>query len=171
MIVDCPPMRALDLAGLALPLFAAAGCSSNAGFDFVEVHGTLADGAAIDGHNLANVARVPSLLPALGTVIAVGAPFSGPEDLLGFRLEWQEGAVAAGSSYPSSPNGPVVFYVSRSVPDGGAGAEDASVVDGGTITFTAVTPKATGSLSNLVLSRGGQTIATVDTGSFQATIP
>ena len=114
---------------------------------------------------------MPSLLPALGTVLAVGAPFHGPEDLRGFRIEWQEAAVTAGASFPSSPNGPVVFYFSRSVPDGGSMDQEASVVDGGTITFTQVAAKITGSLSNLVLSRNGQTIATVDTGSFQATKP
>ncbi len=163
-------MRALLFAGLALPLSAAA-CSSSAGFDFIEIHGTLADGAAIDGHNLASVAQVPSLLPALGTVLAVGAVFSGPEDLRGFRIEWQEAAIAAGSSYPSDPNGPVVFYVSRSVPDGGAMDQDASVVNGGTITFTQVSTKVLGTLSNLVLTRNQQIIATVASGSFQATRP
>lgn len=164
-------MRAFAAIGLALPLCGTAACASNAGFDFIEIHGSLADGAKIEGHNLASVARVPSLLPALGAVLAVGAPFSGPEDLRGFRIEWQEANIAAGASYPSDMNGPVVFYVSRSVPDGGAMAEDASVVNGGTISFTQVAQKITGTLSNLVLSRNGQTIATVDAGSFQATKP
>jgi hypothetical protein len=158
-------MRALLLAPLLLA------CSGNAGFDFVEVHGSLADGAAINGHNLASVARVPSLLPALGQVLAIGCPFQGPEDLRGFRIEWQESAIMAGQSYPSDPNGPVVFYVSRSTPDAGAMDQDASVVSGGTITFTQVSTKTLGTLANLVLSRGGQTIATVDSGSFQATKP
>lgn len=162
-------MRALVL--IALPLCGAAACASNAGFDFIEVHGSLADGSKVEGHNLASVARVPSLLPALGTVVAIGSPFAGPEDLRGFRIEWQEANIAAGASYPSDMNGPVVFYVSRSVPDGGAMAEDASVVNGGTITFTQVASKVTGTFSNLVLSRNGQTIATVDAGSFQATRP
>jgi hypothetical protein len=156
---------------LALPLAAAAACSGNAGFDFVEVHGSLADGTAVSGHNLAQAARVPSLLPALGTVLALGCPFQGPEDLRGFRIEWQEAAVAAGSSYPSDPNGPVVFYVARSTPDGGASDEDASAVNGGTITFTQVSTKILGTFSNLVLSRNGQVIATIDAGSFQATKP
>ena len=150
---------------------AAAACSGNAGFDFVEVHGSLADGTAISGHNLASAARVPSLLPALGTVLALGCPFQGPEDLRGFRIEWQEAAVTAGASYASDPNGPVVFYVSRDVPDAGVPTQDASVVNGGTITFTQVSTKILGTLSNLVLSRNGQVIATVDSGSFQATKP
>ena len=158
-------MRALWLAPLLLA------CSGNAGFDFVEVHGSLADGSAINGHNLGSAARVPSLLPAVGTVLALGSPFQGPEDLRGFRIEWVEAQVAAGSAYPSDPNGPVVFYVSRTTPDAGATNEDASVVNGGTVTFTQVSTKILGTLSNLVLSRGGQVIATVDSGSFQATRP
>lgn len=160
-------MRAIWLATLLLVV----ACSGNAGFDFVEVHGSLADGTAVNGHNLASVARVPSLLPALGTVLAVGCPFQGPEDLRGFRIEWQEAGVAAGQSYPSDINGPVVFYVSRTVPDGGAMDQDASAVNGGTIGFTQVSTKIMGTLSKLVLSRGGQVIATVDSGSFQATKP
>jgi hypothetical protein len=161
-------MRAVPLLALAL---LGAGCSGNAGFDFIEVHGTLADGTPINGHNLASVASVQSLLPALGTVIAVGAPFQGPEDLAGFRLEWQPTNVHAGDSFPSDMNGPVAFYVSRFVPDAGAANEDASLVNGGTISFNMITRKATGTLSNLVLMRGGQTLVTVDSGSFQATLP
>ena len=161
-------MRACILLLAATPLCA---CSGNAGFDFVEVHGTLADGTAVNGHNLAQAARVPSLLPALGQVIALGCPFMGPEDLRGFRIEWQEAAVAAGSSYPSDPNGPVVFYVARAVPDGGASDQDASVVNGGMVTFTQVSTKILGTFSNMVLSRNGTVIATIDSGSFQATKP
>jgi hypothetical protein len=48
---------------------------------------------------------------------------------------------------------------------------DASLVNGGTLTFTMITRKATGTFSNLVLTRAGQTIATIDSGSFQATLP
>jgi len=161
-------MRVVFLVALAS---AWAGCSSNAGFDFIEVHGSLADGTPVNGHNLASVAVVPSLLPALGTVLAVGSPFQGPEDLAGFRIEWQQANVHPGNSYPSDMNGPVAFYVSFVTPDAGATMEEASLVNGGTITFNMITRKATGTLSNLVLTRGGQTIATVDSGSFQATLP
>jgi hypothetical protein len=162
-------MRALSL---VLVMLAAGGCNNGAGFDFIEIHGSLADGATVTGHNLASTAVVPSLLPALGTVVAVGAPFDGPEDLAGYRIEWQPGAITAGASFPSDPNGPVVFYVSNMVPDGGANDQLASVVNGGTITFTSVVgKKTTGTLSNLVLVRGGVTLSTVDTGSFQATQP
>jgi hypothetical protein len=164
-------MRAVVFLAAAVPWLVGAGCSSTANFDFIEVHGSLADGTPINGHNLASAALVQSLLPPLGTVLAVGAPFQGPEDLAGFRIEWQEANVHAGNSYPSDMNGPVAFYVSRFTPDGGAMSEDASLVNGGTITFTMITRKATGTLSNLVLTRGGQTIATVDSGSFQATLP
>ena len=158
-------MRAILLLSLA------AGCTGNAGFDFIEAHGSLGDGALIDGHKLASVATVPSLITALGTVIAVGAPFQGPEDLAGFRIEWQPTNVHAGDSFPSDINGPVAFYVSRFVPDGGTNSEEASLVNGGTVTFTMITRKATGTFSNMVLTRNGQTIATVDSGSFQATLP
>jgi len=158
-------MRAVLLLGLV------AGCTGNAGFDFIEVHGTLGDGTPVNGHNLASVARVPSLLTPLGQVLAVGSPFQGPEDLRGFRIEWQEANVHAGDSFPSDMNGPVVFYVSRATPDAGTQDEDASVVNGGTINFTMITRKATGTFSGLVLTRAGQTIATIDSGSFQATLP
>src|SRR6185437_11276586 len=101
-------MRKATLLSLAVALSGAA-CTGTAGFDFIEVHGSLADGTPVNGHNLASAARVPSLLPPLGTVLALGAPFMGPEDLAGFRIEWQEANVTAGASYPSDPNGPVVF--------------------------------------------------------------
>ena len=42
---------------------------------------------------------------------------------------------------------------------------------GGTISFTQVAAKITGTFSNLVLTRDGQTLVTVDAGSFQATKP
>ncbi|MGZ3428938.1 MAG: hypothetical protein ACXVCV_19935, partial [Polyangia bacterium] len=136
-------MRALFIAPLLLA------CSGNAGFDYIEVHGSLADGTAVNGHNLASAARVPSLLPALGQVLALGGPFQGPEDLRGFRIEWIESQISAGQTYPSDPNGPVVFYVSRATPDAGAMDLDASAVNGGAITFTSVSTKITGTLSNL----------------------
>jgi|KBSMisStaDraftv2_1062788.scaffolds.fasta_scaffold1244074_2 hypothetical protein len=148
-----------------------AGCTGNAGFDFIEVHGSLADGTPVNGHNLASVANVQSLMPALGLVVAVGSPYFGPEDLAGFRIEWQAANVHAGDSFPSDINGPVAFYVSRQTPDGGTMLEDASLVNGGTLTFSMITRKATGTFSNMVLSRGGQTIITIDSGSFQATLP
>lgn len=161
-------MRAL-LVGLML---LAAGCTGNAGFDFIEVHGTLADGTAVDGHKLASTAVVPSLLSNLGMVVAVGSPYDGPQDLAGFRIEWQAANVVAGASYPSDPvNGPVVFYVAKTVPDAGVSDELASAVNGGTITFTTVGKKTTGLLSNLVLVRDGVTLTTVTSGSFQGTQP
>ena len=163
-------MQKAAVLSLALALSSAA-CTGTAGFDFIEVHGALADGTGVSGHNLASTARVPSLFPALGTVVAVGAPFMGPEDLAGFRIEWQEANVAAGASYPSDPNGPVVFYVSRAVPDGGTMNQEASVVNGGMITFNTVGSKFTGAFAGLVLSRDGQTIITIDNGLFQATRP
>ncbi|HXU74252.1 MAG TPA: hypothetical protein VN947_33385 [Polyangia bacterium] len=161
-------MRAL----FAAMMLVAAGCTGNAGFDFIEVHGTLADGTPVDGHKLASTAVVPSLVANLGMVVAVGSPYNGPEDLAGFRVEWQPGNVVAGMSYPSDPvNGPVVFYVATVAPDAGVSDELGSAVNGGTITFTTVGKKSTGTLSNLVLMRDGATLTTVTSGSFQGTQP
>lgn len=164
-------MRALLQRLLPLAVVVAAGCTSTAGFDFIEVQGSLADGTPVSGHKLANVARVPSLEPQVGMVLATGAPYMGPEDLAGFRIEWVESAIAPGASFPSDPNGPVIFYVARALPDGGMVVEEASVVTGGTITFDTVGTKITGTLSDLVLSRDGQPVVTVNVGRFQSTRP
>jgi hypothetical protein len=157
------------LAAALLPLCAA--CTSSASADHVEVHGSFADGSPIDARVVPNVAVVTSLQPQIGTVLAVGAPVSGPRDLLGFRIEWVQTAISVGASFPSSPDGPVVFYVIRMQPDGGAMDQEASVVNGGTITFTDDRRKTSGTLANLVLSRNGTTILTVDNGTFEATKP
>jgi hypothetical protein len=164
-------MRALPQLLLPLVIAAAAGCTSTANFDFIEVHGSFVDGTIVDGHKPATAAVVPSLQPAVGTVLATGAPFMGPEDLAGFRLEWVQTAPATGATFPSDPNGPVIFYVARALNDGGVMNQEASVVNGGAITFTSVGTKITGTLSNLVLSRGGANILIITSGSFQATIP
>ena len=156
---------------LLLGLPSLAGCSGNAGFDFIEAQGTLADGTPFNNRNLATTALVPSLLDPLGYVLAVGSPFTGPEDLRGFRIEWQPDLVGPGMSYPSDPNGPVVFYVALEAPDAGPSGEGALVVSGGLVSFTMITNKITGNLFNLVLTRDGVTVATVATGSFQATKP
>ena len=156
----------------ALVLLAAGGCAGNAGFDFIEVHGTLADGTAVNGHNLASTANVPSLTGTLGTVLALGSPFDGPEDLVGFRLEFQTASIAPGGAYTSDPvNGPVIFYIARSAPDGGTNDQVAYAVSGGVIGIATTSPKVTGTLANLVLARDGATLATIDTGGFQATVP
>ncbi|HEY2743554.1 MAG TPA: hypothetical protein VGL86_02985, partial [Polyangia bacterium] len=113
-----------------LMLLAAGACSGNAGFDFIEVHGTLADGTAVNGHKLATAASVPGLTGTLGTVLALGSPFNGPEDLEGFRIEFQTASLGPGGAYTSDPvNGPVIFYVARANPDGGEGVEEASAVN------------------------------------------
>ena len=46
-----------------------------------------------------------------------------------------------------------------------------SVINGGTVTFTSDTKATAGSISGMVLSRNGQTLLTIDSGSFQATKP
>ncbi|MDB4968285.1 MAG: hypothetical protein JWN44_3974 [Myxococcales bacterium] len=162
-------VSALRASSLLL-LVLTAGCTSSS-LDFVEVHGRFADGNVIDGRTVPNVGVVPSLQPQVGIVMAVGAPINGPEDFRGVRLEWVQTAVAVGGSYPSSPDGPVLFYVVGAPPDGGAVDTISSVVNGGTITFTGIAKSTTGTFSGLVLSRGGQTLLTIDSGAFQATQP
>lgn len=160
-------MRALPsiaLAGCVL------GCAPGTG-DFLEVHGALADGAPLDAHLTATAGNTASLQTQLGTVMALVAAASGPEDLRGLRLEWFPTQVQVGPAYASAPSGPVIFYVLRPQPDGGAMDYQASVVNGGAVTFTSYKRTATGTLTNLVLSRAGQTILTVASGSFQATNP
>jgi hypothetical protein len=98
----------------------------------------------------------------------VGA--SGPEDVRGFWRGFDPAAVQMGQSYASGQNaGNVQFYLLRPLPDGGYGDVEASLVNGGTVAFTAGGPdNFAGTLAGLVLTRAGQTIATVDTGSFIA---
>jgi hypothetical protein len=160
-------MRGLIL--LACPIVL--GCASTSR-DFIDAQGNFADGTPFSVHLFAVSGIETSLQPALGQVEALtGATVSGPEDLRSFRLEWLTLDVHEGGSYASAPSGPVVFYVERPRPDGGALDLEASVVNGGTITFTQNRRLATGTLANLVLARGGSTIITVVTGSFQATNP
>jgi hypothetical protein len=147
------------------------GCSPSSPADFVEAHGSFADGTPLDVHLVAQARLTTSVQPALGTVMALGAPATGPEDLRGFYLEWMPASVHENMPLLSSNSGPIIFYVEREVPDGGALDARFSVVAGGTIDFTMNRRLATGTLSNLVLSRMGQTILTVASGSFQATNP
>ena len=130
-----------------------------------------ADGTALDVHLPAQASLTTSVQPQLGTVSALTASAGGPEDLRGLRLEWIGAKVQVGAALPSSPSGPVVFYVARPLPDAGANDSELSVVNGGAITFTSQARVETGTLANLVLARGGQTILTLASGSFQATRP
>jgi hypothetical protein len=160
-------MRALSLLALAL----AAGCTTGQ-LDFVEVHGSMASGAVISGRVLPNIGQVPSLQPQLGIVIAVGAPINGPEDFRGIRLEWIPDLVTMGGTYPSAPDGPVIVYAVRAPPDAGTLDTTASVINGGSVTFTQDdAKKAAGTMSGLVLSRAGVTILTIDSGQFSVTKP
>jgi hypothetical protein len=156
---------------ILVTMMLAGGCGSSDTFDRVVANGTFADGSPLALNVIPNVAIVPSLQPQVGTVMAVGAPTNGPGDFAGLRIEWVQSAIAAGASFASSPDGPVVFYVVRSLPDSGTNDQLASVVNGGTITFTTVNDKTIGTLANLVLTRDGATLVTVDNGTFQATNP
>lgn len=149
----------------------ALGSCAPATSDFLEAHGRFADGTALDARLAAQSGSTISLQPSLGMVTALIAAANGPEDLRGLRLEWIPAQVHAGSSYPSASSGPVVFYVERTAPDGGALDLQASVVNGGAVGFTDIRLTATGTLSNLVLARNGVTILTVASGSFSATLP
>ena len=105
--------------------------------------GTVVD---VDASNMAVKATVPAVLGLTPTGWCLPCvPYAGPQ--VGFCM----------------------------LPDLGANTQEASAVNGGTITFTSIATKSgqkwTGTLSNLVLVRGGVTTSTVDTGSFQATQP
>jgi hypothetical protein len=159
------------LLGTLLATLLAAGCT-NPTLDFVEVHGSMVSGAVIDARVVPNVGVVPSLQPSVGIVEAVGAPITGPEDFRGVRIEWVQTAISVGATFPSSPDGPVIFYAVRAVAGGSSLDTMSSVINGGSITFTGDDRQTTsGSFSGLVLSRSGQTILTIDSGAFRATKP
>jgi hypothetical protein len=148
---------------LALALLAA-GCAPTLE-TFIEAKGSLGDGTPFDLHQsgVYDSSRTPRV---------VQVATSGPSDLRGFWL-WFDPAVMMGQTYPStgsSPNtGPVHFFVLRPLPDGGMFDNQASLVDGGSITFQQAGPdNYSGSLANLILTRSGQTLATVTSGSFAA---
>ena len=166
-------MRIVPLVALAslVGCVSLVGCAPAAPSDFIEAHGSFADGTPLDVHLAAQAGNTTSLQTQLGTVMALIAGAGGPEDLRALRLEWFPTQVQVGTAYPSAPNGPVIFYVERPQPDGGAMDLQASVVNGGAITFTSYRHTATGTLTNLVLSRAGTTILTVASGAFQATNP
>jgi len=154
-----------------LVLLVGAGCANAGAADFIKAHGSFADGSAIDVHLPAQSLLMTSAQPSLGTVMTLTASATGPGDLRGFRLEWMPAAVHENMPLPSSNSGPVIFYVIRPLPDAGTLDAQLSVVAGGTVDFTMNRRLATGTLSNLVFSRSGQTILTVASGSFQATNP
>jgi hypothetical protein len=147
-----------------------AGCSPAAPGDFLEAHGAFADGTAIDVRLSAQTLRT-SAQPQLTNIIALTAAANGPGTLRALRLEWIPGTITLGAAMPSAPSGPVIFYVGSPLPDGGAFDAELSVVNGGAITFTENDRRAAGTLANLVLARNGQTLVTINSGSFLATNP
>ena len=157
-------MRLALAASLAL---AVAGCARDNPSQ-IEVHGTLSDGTALDG-------VYPGAVDNTSSPWRLHCSGSGPETVEGFWL-WFDPGVVANMPYPSNgadPNsGPVHFFVLRPAADGGAGATTASLVDGGQIVFSSVGPDTySGSLAGLSLVRSGQTVLTVDHGSFVAARP
>jgi hypothetical protein len=160
---------------LLVLLLLASGCET-APDDFIEAHGSFADGTALDVHLMGQTQAGPSLQPQLGNLIFLTAGASGPDSLRGLRLEWLPSKVTVGTPQPSMPSGPYVFYVGRPIPDAGANISEASVVNGGAITFTENDRHAVGTLANLLLQRRDpsgieQTLVTISSGSFSATNP
>jgi hypothetical protein len=156
-------------------LLLAGGCAT-APNDFIEAHGSFSDGTALDVHLAAQAQLGPSLQPQLGNVILLTAGAAGPDTLRGLRLEWLPSKVTVGMPQPSMPSGPYIFYVGRPIPDAGANDSEASVVNGGAITFTENDRHAVGTLANLLLQRRDasgieQTLVTISSGSFSATNP
>lgn len=156
-------------------LLLSAGCSTGPG-DFIEAHGTFADGAPLDVHLTARTQSGPGAQPQLGNVIGVTAGASGPDTLRALRLEWLPGRVTVGTPQPSMPNGPYIFYIGGPLADAGANFTELSVVNGGAITFTENDRLARGTLANLVLQRRDaagieRTLVTISSGTFSATNP
>jgi hypothetical protein len=148
------------------------GCSPRPTGDFIEAHGSFADGTPLDAHLPAQSALTTSAQPQLGMVMSLLAPAMGPEDFLGLRLEWFPASIQENQPLPSSNSGPVILYVQRAIPDAGDFHAQLAVIGGGAIDFTMNRRLVTGTLSNLVLSRPGQAnIVTIASGSFQATTP
>jgi hypothetical protein len=152
-----------------------AGCAPTVN-DFIEAHGSFADGTRLDVHLAAQTLAGPGAQPQLGNVIALTAAATGPDTLRGLRLEWLPGKITVGTAQASAPGGPVIFYVGSPIPDAGANETQLSVVNGGSITFSENDRHAVGTLANLVLSRRDaagtpHVIVTIDSGSFSASNP
>jgi hypothetical protein len=166
-------MRALTLFFVAL---LGPGCVPvNSTSDYLEMHGSFHDGHPINQHLPATTGSVRSLTQALGTVTAVGALATGPDDLRGFRIEWLPGQVQAGTSYESSAAGPVAFYIIGPDADAGSGVSPENPnIAGGSITFSQVSSSKSvvkGSVANIILNAGDSPFITLDNGTFQASQP
>jgi hypothetical protein len=162
---------------LALTVFAlsAVGCvSAQSTGVFMDVQGSFVDGHTIKQHLPGSIGVVPSL-SGLGTITAVGAQATGPDDLRGLRVEWVANQITPYQTYQSSPNGPAVFYIVG--PDAGSGGanSDTALFATGAITFEQMTEesggKIQGTIVNGALLSDGQPFITIDVVSFQATQP
>ena len=168
-------MRACAFCLVALAAVFAAGCvSAESTGVFMDVQGSFVDGHKIDQNLPGSIGVVPSL-SGLGTITAVGAEATGPDDLRGFRVEWVANRITPYQTYPSSPSGPAVFYiVGPDASSGGANNNTASFATGA-ITFEKMTEesggKIQGTIVNGALLSDGKPFITIDVVSFQATQP
>lgn len=169
-------MRALWLPSFVLVILSVTGCvSAESTGVFMDVQGTFVDGHVIKQHLPGSIGIVPSL-SGLGTITAVGAQATGPDDLRGLRVEWQASRITPYQTYPSSPSGPAVFYIVG--PDasaaGGANSNTALFATGD-ITFELMTEesggKIQGTIVNGAVESNGQPFITIDVVSFWATQP
>jgi hypothetical protein len=147
-------------------LLAALGCVAGLACDqkplpFIEAHGALSDGTPFDLHAGAAV-------DAGGSPWKLEARTHDASGLSGFAL-WFDPAVKSGTPYMSGPNaGDVEFFVLRPIPDAFADTVYA-LVNGGAVTFSTAGPdRYEGVFGSMVLIRQGQTLVTVDRGSFLA---
>lgn len=172
-------MRPSTAASLALVALFGPGCVPvDNTRDFLEMHGSFqSSGHMIDEHLPATTGIVPSLSAAVGgKVTAVGAPANGPDNLRGFRIEWNPALVQAGTAYASSPSGPVLFYIIGPDADAGGGwTATASTVASGNVTFTQVSAASKsivkGTVADITLDVNGTELLSISDGSFQATQP
>ena len=95
------PMRALLLA-LAV---CSPACPGNAGFDFIEAHGTLADGTPSTAATSPRRARAQPAPAARLRRSPSARPSTGREDLRGFRIEWQHASSRPARRIPPTPTG------------------------------------------------------------------
>jgi hypothetical protein len=147
---------------LALLWLAAAGCSSVPA-SFIEASGTLQDGSPFS----VNFTAIPFSGTPWRLQTVMGS--SGPGTYDGFWL-WWDPSVMQGSSYPSTGSsqdtGLLHFFVLSPDPMVENGVI-ASLVDGGSVTFTAGGPdNYAGDLSGLSLVRNGTTLVTITSGHF-----
>lgn len=169
-------MRARSLSLLVLVALSVTGCvSAESTGVIMDVQGSFVDGHVIKQHLPGSIGIVPSL-SGLGTLTAVGAVATGPDDLRGLRVEWQANRITPYQTYPSSPSGPAVFYIVGPDASGPGGASSKTALfSTGDITFEQMTEesggKIEGTIVNGAVQSNGQPFITIDVVSFWATQP